>query len=97
MEYDSSLVYLNSATSIAARLAKVRQIIDGLLTMAVKAAETGNYEFYELDDGQTRVYTKYRNNTDIAAAIKAYQAMEQRYLNQLNGRTMVFVDSKNFR
>jgi len=94
--YDSSLVYITSATTIEARLTACRNVIDALYVIAATGAGTANFESYELDDGQTKVFTKYRNAKDINLAIMAFERLEQRYLNQLNGRRMRLVNGKNF-
>jgi hypothetical protein len=94
--YDSSLVYITSATTIEARLLACRNVIDALYVIAATGAGTANFESYELDDGQTKVFTKYRNAKDIYLAISAFERLEQRYLNQLNGRRMRLVNGKNF-
>lgn len=94
--YDSSLVYITAATTIEARLLACRNVIDALYVIAATGAGTANFESYELDDGQTKVFTKYRNANDIYLAITAFERLEQRYLNQLNGRRMRLVNSKNF-
>lgn len=96
VQYDRAGVYLESKTTIAERLAAVDAIIDALLIKAAESPSTANYQEYYLDDGQTRISTKYRSAADVAAAIEAFEKMATRYRNQLNGHVFRLVDGKNF-
>lgn len=75
----------------------VDAIIDALLLQAADTAGTSNYSEYYLDDGQTRISTKYRSVMDVQAGIFAFERLRQMYLNRLNGRMIRLVDGKNFR
>lgn len=99
IEYSNALMYINSTTTLQQRLAKIRAIIDKLYLLASAASDTSNgiYDSYELDDGQVKIATKYRSSKQIQSDIEAYERMENRYLNQLNGRRYNLRDGQNFR
>lgn len=98
--YDSADIYILSATSLEEKIAKVGLIIDALLDMSIKAAGTGNFEEYNIDDGQTKIKTVYRNVKEITTSIMAYQLIQDRLIAQLNnqqtGRVKRLVDVSNF-
>lgn len=98
--YDSATIYIESVTELDARIAKIKQVIAGLETMAISAATTGNFSEYSLDDGQTKIRTVYRNMTEVLGAIQAFdnllQMLLQRQNNNVHGRVHRFVDGKNF-
>ena len=94
--YDSAAIYIGSAADAAERIQRIQSVIYALEDVALKAAETGNFDEYSLDDGQTKIRTKYRDVSQIAAAISAFEKQKQKYINRLNGRITRLVDGKNF-
>lgn len=95
--YDSALVYIQSATSLQAKITAIDDIIDSLIIAATAGGGTGNIQEYSLNDGQTTIRTAYRNPNEIHAAISGFEQIRQRYVNRLNGRIYRAVDEKNFR
>lgn len=95
--YDSADIYINGAINLCDKIARIDAIITALEAAALKGAATGNFSEYSLDDGQTKIRTAYRSVEDIARSITAFETIRQRYINQLNGRHVRLVDSKNFR
>lgn len=96
MYYDSTEIYISSASNLREKIARIDAIITALEAAALKGAATGHLDEVSLDDGQTKIKTLYRNATQIAASITQFEAIKQRYVNQLNGRSMRLVDGKNF-
>lgn len=94
--FDSSDIYINSATSLREKITRINNVITALENAALTAASGQNIQEYSLDDGQTKIRTAYRNASDIAQAINAFEFIRQRWVNQLNGRHVRLVDSKNF-
>lgn len=94
--FDSAAIYIESATTVKAKIVRIEAIITALETTALKAAETGNISEYSLDDGQTKIQTMYRNPMEVQRSIEAFEMIKQRYINQLNGRVMRLVDSQSF-
>ena len=97
LTFDSSSIYVTSATTLRDKLTRVNAIITALEDVALKAAANGDISQYSLDDGQTKIMTSYRTAEDVANSIQAFEVIRQRYINQLNGRMVRLVDSKNFR
>ncbi len=94
--YTSADVYVDSKTSLRAKIAAIEEIQAALLTSALKAAAKGAISQYSLNDGQTIIQTTYRNSKEIEASYNAFERIRQMYLNRLNGRRIRLVDSKNF-
>jgi hypothetical protein len=94
--YDNSALYIESKTDLRAKIAAINQVINALETVALKAAATGNISEYELNDGQTKIRTMYRDAGAVAKSITDFERIKQRYINQLNGRSVRLVDSKSF-
>ena len=94
--FDSADIYINQGIDVQAKIARLNNIIKALEDSALKAAASGNVSEYSLDDGQTKIRTVYRNAEDVASAISAFETVRQRWINQLNGRQVRLVDSKNF-
>lgn len=90
--YSSSMIYVTSATDIKQRLQRVRDIIASLYVAMGSAAANTGIEEYSLNDGQTIISEKYRNPDAIRSAIKGFEALENNYLNKLNGRVIRLVD-----
>lgn len=95
--YDSADAYVESCTTLKAKIAAIDDIITALEVVALKAASTGNIAQYSLDDGQTKINTTYRNAAEVEASISAFEKIKQRYVNRLRGHRTRLVDSKNFR
>jgi hypothetical protein len=94
--FDSASIYLECATTLQDKITRLDAVIDALITMSVKAAETGNFDEYQLNDGQTIIRTKYRDVVAVANSIAAFRRIRQDFINELNGRSFRLVDGKNF-
>ena len=97
--YDSASIYIDSRSSDRAKIAAINSIIDKLLILAASAAENPSgpviIDEYEINDGQSKIRTRYRSFDDIQKSITAFEKLKQIYVNRLNGRVMRAVDSKN--
>lgn len=94
--YSSGAEYVLSKTTIKARIAAIDQIIDALVLTSLKAAERDHIEEYWLNDGQTQIKTIYNGAEAVQRSIQAFEKTKQYYINQLHGRSIRLVDSKNF-
>lgn len=94
--FDSCGVYVQSQTTLAAKIAAIEAIISALETSALTAAGGDGVSEYQLNDGQTIIKQVYRGSAGISRAINDFEAIKQRYINQLQGRMVRLVDSKNF-
>lgn len=96
--YDSCKKYLQSATTLEAKISAIDAIIDALTLSAIDIANGGDQvNEYQLNDGQTIIREVYRGTQRIAAAINAFEAIKQRYVSRYNGRVKRMIDSKSFR
>lgn len=95
--YDSAYIYISTSTSLRDRIVKIDQVIDALHETMLKAATNDNISEYSLNDGQTTIRTMYRGIDQIEKSIMGLERIKQMYFNQLNGRVIRLVDSKNFR
>ena len=93
--YDSAAIYIETSDALCDKIDKLDAIIAALETAALTASANQGIEEYELDDGQVKIKTKYRNAEDIIKSINAYEKMRQLYINRLNKRVHRLVDSKN--
>lgn len=94
--FDSCGLYIQSATTLRAKIAAIDAIIDALEAQAIDAVATQNLTEYQLNDGQTIIRQTYRGAGGIAKAIEDYERIKQRYVNRLSGRVFRAMDSKNF-
>lgn len=94
--YSSADIYIESCTTLKAKIAAISAIQDALLTSALKAASKGSIAQYSLNDGQTIISATYRNAKEVQDAYMAFETVKQLYVNRLNGRSIRLVDSKNF-
>jgi hypothetical protein len=94
--YDSADIYINSATTNAARIVALDAVITALLAAATSAAVDEGMTEYILDDGQTKIQCNLRGVEAIMRSISSLEKIKQMYMNQLNGRIVRLVDSKSF-
>jgi hypothetical protein len=94
--FDSEAKYLQSQTSLAARITAIDAIIDALMLVAAEAAEDDNINEYWLNDGQTQIKTIYKGAHNVERSIQKFERLRNMYLGRLRGRMTRLVDSKNF-
>ncbi len=94
--YDSADIFIQSAATLKAKIARMDAIIVALEDVALTAASSDNIQEYELNDGQVKIKTEYRGVDAVFKSIKAFEQLRQIYVNRLNGRMMRMVDGKNF-
>jgi peptidyl-tRNA hydrolase len=88
--------YIESKTSLRAKIASIDAIILALMTSALKAATKDGIQEYWLDDGQTKIKTIYKGVDQIWASINNFKRLKIEYQEQLSGgRVTRLVDGKN--
>lgn len=97
MYFDSAEMYILSFQDNVDKINAIQAVQDALLASALKAAATGNVLEYTLNDGQTIIKTAYRSPQAVQEAWRAFEQVKQIYINNLNGRRVRLLDSKNFR
>lgn len=95
--YDSSYIYITSASTLREKITRVDAVIDALMTSALKAAATDQIQEYTLNDGQTTIKEAYRGAEAVLKSVEGFERIRNKYISQLNGRVMRLVDGKNFR
>ncbi len=96
IQFDSADIYIEGATSLRDKITRIEAVISALMGSALRSASKGEISEYMLDDGQTRINTIYRSPDAILSAIQSFEKIKFMFINQLNGRVMRNVDSKNF-
>lgn len=94
--YSSADIYIESATTIKAKIARINAVIDALHTTALRAAAGDDVSEYSLNDGQIQIKQSQRSAESILKSITSFEAIKQLYINQLTGRAVRLVDGKNF-
>lgn len=87
--YSTISQYIESKTTLQAKIAAYDLIIAGLETTMLLAVESGHVKQYEFDDSMMKVRSEYRSVDDIAKAMMGYEKIRQIYINRLNGRVSV--------
>lgn len=94
--YTSADQYIETCTTIKAKIVAVDAIIAALTVSAASAASKDGLQEYWLDDGQTKIKTIYKGVDQIFSSIWSFQRLKNLYLSQLNGGRIVrLVDGKN--
>lgn len=94
--YLKASAYVESCSTIKAKIAALNAIQDALLTTAMKAVETGHITQYSLNDGQTIIQETYRSAKEITEAYNGFETIKQMYINRLGGRMTRLVHNTNF-
>ena len=91
--------FLESKTTLQERIFALDVLIDKLILSTAEAVEGMNPSVseYQLDDGQVKIKTSYRNIDDVLAGVKALEQMKQMYVSRLRGRVVVLRNSQIFR
>ena len=97
--YTSEQLYIESATSLTDKIAKIDAVILALYDVLIKAALKDHITEYSLDDGQTKITTDYRGAQSVQKSISALEFAKQVIITRLNknqtGSIIGLVDSQN--
>ena len=92
--------YLESCTTLKARIAAIDAILNGMEIAILKATTTGQFEEYKIDTGQTKNEVRYRSLNELNLAysklLETQQMLYARYNANRQGRVLRLVDGKNF-
>ncbi len=94
--FESASAYIESCTTLEARITAIDAIIDQLFTASAKAAESGHLDEYWFDDGHIKIRSKYRSVTEMTNSIAGFQRLRDMYANRKGGRMMRLKDVSNF-
>jgi hypothetical protein len=95
--YNAASDYIRTGTNNKEKIEKIEAVIKALELVMLSAADKQDIDEYWLDDGQTRIKTRYRGVESIMAAIMALEKLKMYYINRTVGRQVRLVDEKNFR
>lgn len=97
--YSSVRAYLQSKTTLEAKIATCQQIINNMNMLILEFSINGNAGTgdYDLDNGQTKVKGTYRSVEDLSRSIQAVETTMWRWINQKEGRMTRLSDQANFR
>ena len=96
MYFDSADIYIESQTSLDAKIAAIEAVINAMISQLLKSAATATKAEYMFNDGQTTIKNTYRSPAEVAKAIKEFKSIKDMYVAQKNGRVQRLVDSRNF-
>lgn len=88
-EFTSITQYFDCKSKLIGKIATYDLLIEGFEKSILEATVSGHLIQYELDDGQMKVRTQYRNISDMTNAMNGLIKLRQMYINQHNGRTTV--------
>lgn len=95
--YNSASIYIKSATDLNAKIIAVQAVIDALYAQILVLAEQDSpIQEYMLNDGQTVIKGVYSSPSSITKTIDILEKQKNQFINQLNGRHVRMIDSKNF-
>lgn len=97
MIFTSAKEYIDSCSSIRARITAIDNVIAALILQSATAAAGDDIQEYWLNDGQTQIKTIYRGASNVSRAILQFERLKTYYEQKLVGRTTILMDSKNFR
>ena len=88
--------YIESKSSLAARILAIEALIDSMLLNAVDSVGDSGVRSYMFDDGQVKVQTEYRSFDEVLEGVKKLEKLKQMYVNRHNGALTVLRGRKNF-
>jgi predicted transcriptional regulator len=88
-EYLTVSQYMESKTTLQAKIAAYDKLIDAMENSIAEAMVSGHINQTEVDDGFMKVRLNYRNVGDMTKALAGLEALRQRYINRYNGRSTV--------
>lgn len=95
-DYSTIREYVESATSVKARIAAIDVLIDAMILNMADAVDNSGTASFRLDDGQMNINTEFRTVEDVQKGVKSLESMKQMYINRINGRTVVFRGRSNY-
>ena len=96
MIYESEKMYIKSKKTATERIAAIDQIISVMQDAILDVSGDPHISEYQLNDGQTQIKAVYRDMASIVSGIYALERLKQMYVNQLSGRVIRLVNSRNF-
>lgn len=86
MIYSSSAEYIDCVEDLAAKIARIDEIINALESAELRLAEAGEITSYDVDSGQGKIKTVYTTVGQIENSIKALERRRNRLVIKCRGR-----------
>ena len=87
--YTSISHFVEEKSKLIGKVATYDLLIEGMEAAILESTVSGHLVQYELDDGQMKVRTMYRNTKEMVATMDGLIKIRQRYVNKLNGSVAV--------
>jgi hypothetical protein len=98
--YYSVRQYLESCTSLQAKINGLETVLANMIVSYASAAAGDSFQPYRFDDGQTKIELLYQSPEAMSKAIKDLQnlvtSLRAQQFNNANGRVMRMVPGENF-
>ena len=96
MEYTSEGLYIESQTTLLAKIAACEATITALMNLELQLA-AGDVKSYMFNNGQTVINKVYRDPNQIANTVAILERRKQKYINDYNRTNITrFSDGSNF-
>jgi len=89
LEYMTIDQYFECKSKILGKIATYDLLIEAMEKAIDTATLSGHLNQVELDDGQMKLRTNYRNIGDMTKALLGLEQARQRYVSKFNGRVTV--------
>lgn len=89
LEYMTIDQYFECKSKLLGKIATYDLLIEGMEKAIDTATLSGHLNQVELDDGQMKLRTNYRNIGDMTKALLGLEQARQRYVSKYNGRVTV--------
>jgi len=88
--------YVDSKTSILAKITAINALIDALLLETITSISNSGTASLSMDDGQMKITTGFRSIAEIKNGVIGLEQIKQIYVNRYNGRGVVLRGRKNY-
>ena len=90
-EFTSISAYFECKSKLIGKIATYDLLIESMEKTLMVGIESGHLLQWELDDGQMKCRSQYRNVKDLTDAMNGLIKLRQYYINKANGRSIRLV------
>jgi hypothetical protein len=90
-EFTTVSAYFECKSKLIGKIATYDLLIESMEKTLMAGIESGHLLQWELDDGQMKVRSQYRNVNDLSNAMQGLIKLRQYYINKANGRSIRLV------
>lgn len=88
-EYMTITQYFESKSKLIGKIETYDLLIEGMEKAILEATVSGHLLQYELDDGQMKVRSQFRDIGSMNKALLGLEQARQRYISRFNGRSTI--------